>query len=277
MSNTEDTTPQANRSVQRVRHETRLRKLRVLRTSRLTPTLLRVTLGGSDLAGFHSAAADDHVKVFFPHQPGGTPVLPSGPPGARQGPADGPAPISRDYTPRRFDAQRLELDIEFSLHGEGPAARWAAQAVQGHELAIGGPRGSFVLQGDFDWYLLVGDETALPAIARRLEELPPGARAFVIAEVDDAANQLPLSSAASLQVQWVHRNGAESGSDKLLSAALAAFSFPQGVGYTWIAAESNVARSLRSLLLARGHDKQWLKAAGYWKRGASASHERIED
>lgn len=277
MSDAKDTGTANPRSVQRVRHETRLRRLRVLRTSRLTPTLLRVTLGGSELAGFNSAAADDHVKVFFPHEPGGTPVLPAGPPEARAASTDGPAPIARDYTPRRFDAERLELDIEFSLHGEGPAARWAAQAVQGHELAIGGPRGSFILQGDFDWYLLVGDESALPAIARRLEELPSGARAFVIAEVDTAAHELPLSSAARLQVQWVHRNGAEAGTDTLLSAALAAFPFPPGVGYTWIAAESNVARSLRSLLLARGHDKQWLKAAGYWKRGASATHERIED
>jgi NADPH-dependent ferric siderophore reductase len=275
MSHTDDTPPPSQRSVQRVRHETGLRRLRVLRTQRLTPTLLRVTLSGSDLAGFTSVAADDHVKVFFPAQPGGQPILPA----KYRNAADeaGPAPISRDYTPRRFDPARLELDIEFALHGEGPAAHWAAQALPGHDLAIGGPRGSFVLQGDFDWYLLVGDETALPAIARRLEELPSGARAFVIAEVDDAANELPLTSAATLQTHWVHRNGAEAGSAELLSAALAAFRFPPGVGYTWIAAESNVARSLRSLLLARGHDRQWLKAAGYWKRGASASHERIDD
>jgi NADPH-dependent ferric siderophore reductase len=275
MNQTGDTTPDT-RGVRRVRHETRMRMLHVVRTQRLTPTLLRITLGGRDLAGFTSAAADDHVKVFFPLQPGGQPIVPAGPPGARTE-GSGPAPVARDYTPRRFDPTRLELDLEFSLHGEGPAARWAAQAVQGHELAIGGPRGSFVLQGEFDWYLLVGDETALPAIARRLEELPPGARAFVIAEIDDAANQLALTSAAMLQVQWVHRNGAAAGADALLSAALAKFSLPPGVGYTWIAAESNVARSLRSQLLARGHDKRWLKAAGYWKHGASATHDKLDD
>lgn len=277
MNQDDTTTNPGTRGTQRLRHETRLRRLQVLRTQRLTPTLLRVTLGGDELAGFTSAAADDHVKVFFPAQPGGQPILPAKHQGGAPADVASPEPISRDYTPRRFDPARLELDIEFSLHGEGPAARWAAQAVQGHELAIGGPRGSFVLQGDFDWYLLVGDETALPAIARRLEELPPGARAFVIAEVDDAANELPLHSAATLQVQWVHRNGAESGTDALLSRALAAFSIPAGVGYTWIAAESSVARSLRVQLLARGHDKRWLKAAGYWKRGASAAHDRIDD
>ena len=266
----------STRGVQRLRHETRLRQLRVLRTQRLTPTLLRVTLGGSELAGFTSAAADDHVKVFFPAQPGGEPILP---PKYRAVDTEGAdvEPVSRDYTPRRYDAAAQELDIDFSLHGEGPAARWAAAARPGQRLAIGGPRGSFVVSGDFDWYLLVGDETALPAIARRLEELPAAARAFVIAEVDDAANELPLHSAATLQVRWVHRDGAAAGSDALLSAALSGFSPPAGTGYTWVAAESNVARSLRTQLLARGHDKRWLKAAGYWKRGASAAHDRIED
>ena len=266
----------AARSVQRVRHETRLRRLRVLRTQRLSPALLRVTLGGGELAGFTSAAADDHVKVFFPLVPGGAPVLPAGPPGTPTIPG-APQPVARDYTPRRYDAQRGELDIEFVMHGEGPAARWAAQAAPGQELAIGGPRGSFVVQGDFDWWLLAGDEAALPAIARRLEELPAGARAFVFAEVDAASDEVPLPSAANVQRHWLHRSGRSAGDAALLSAALAAFPLPPGTGYGWIAAESNVARHLRTQLLARGFDKQWLKASGYWKLGAVGSHERIED
>jgi NADPH-dependent ferric siderophore reductase len=186
-------------------------------------------------------------------------------------------PIARDYTPRRHDAQRLELDIDFALHGHGPAALWAAQATPGQELGVGGPRGSFVVRGGFDWWLLAGDDAALPAIARRLEELPAGARAIVFAEVEDARCELPLSSAAQVAVNWLHRAGRTAGDATLLSAALADFTFPAGVGYTWIATESNVARALRTQLLARGLDKRWLKASGYWKLGAAASHERIED
>lgn len=266
------------RSVERVRHEMRMRRLRVVRTQALSPALLRVTLGGSDLAGFTSAAADDHVKVFFPVEPGGAPVLPAGPPGARAPVEPGaPMPVARDYTPRRYDAQRQELDIDFALHGHGPAALWAAQAAPGQELAVGGPRGSFLVRGPFDWWLLAGDDAALPAIARRLEELPAGSRAVVFAEVEDAGSELPLPSAAEVQLHWLHRSGRPAGDAALLSAALAGFSFPAGTGYTWIAAESNVARSLRTQLLARGLDKRWLKASGYWKLGAAASHERIDD
>ena len=85
----------------------------------------------------------------------------------------------RDYTPRRYDAGRNELVIDFALHDAGPATDWAAQAEPGQQLAVGGPRGSFVVPDDFDWYLFIGDETALPAIGRRLEELRAGARAIV--------------------------------------------------------------------------------------------------
>jgi NADPH-dependent ferric siderophore reductase len=251
--------------------------LTVLRTRHITPKMLRVTLGGGELQGFVSAAADDHVKLFLPERPGGAPVLPAGPQGATPA-VDAPVPIARDYTPRRYDAANQELDIEFSLHGDGPAAKWAAQARPGHQLAIGGPRGSFVVSNDFDWYLLIGDDTALPAIGRRLSELPVGARALVIAEVDDRSEEQLFQCNADLQVRWLHRDGAAAGDAGRLQAAVSALKLPSGTGYSWIACEANVARSLRQQLLAeKSLEKQWLKAAGYWKRGSSATHEKFED
>lgn len=78
----------------------------------------------------------------------------------------------RDYTPRGFDPVALTLEIDFALHGAGPATRWEAQAQGGQRLGVGGPRGSFIRPTDFDGHLLIGDDTALPAIARRLAELP---------------------------------------------------------------------------------------------------------
>lgn len=264
------------RGVQRVRHETHIRMLRVSRTERVTPRLLRVTLTGDELQGFVSAAADDHVKVFFPARPGEAPMVPSGPPGSHVT-GTGPGPIARDYTPRRYDSRRNELDLEFSLHGDGPAARWASQAAAGQQLAVGGPRGSFLITGTFDWHLLAGDDTALPAIARRLEELPAGARAIVIAEVDNAAEEQRWQSAATVQQTWLHRDGRHAGDAALLERAVTECSLPSGDGYAWIACESNVARTVRQRLLERGLNKQWIKAAGYWKRGASATHDKFED
>jgi NADPH-dependent ferric siderophore reductase len=246
-------------SIERVRHELRRRELAVRCVRAITPQMLQVTLGGEALQGFVSAAADDHVKVFFP------------------APADGP-PIARDYTPRRFDARALELELQFVLHGDGPAARWAAAAQTGDRLELGGPRGSFVVTDDFDWYLLIGDETALPAIGRRLEELRADTQVRVILEVSDAGEQQALESRAALELSWLHRGAEPTGDPARLLSALRALVLPPGDGYIWIAAETQVARALRAHLLAeRAHPKEWIKAAGYWKRGAVATHETHND
>lgn len=96
----------------------------------------------------------------------------------------------RDYTPRHFDAARRELTLDFILHDAGPATAWAQQVKIGDQLGIGGPRGSQVVADVFDWYLLLGDETAMPAIGRRLEELSDDVRAIVLIEVDDEQDAL---------------------------------------------------------------------------------------
>ena len=87
-------------------------------------------------------------------------------------------------------------------------------------MQIGGPRGSFIIPTNFDWHLLIGDDTALPAIARRLAELPAGTRAVVLAEVDGPADQVSFASAADVTVTWAHRNGAEAGTTDVLARTL---------------------------------------------------------
>ncbi len=256
----------------RLRHELRFRLLEVLRVENPTPALRRVTLGGPDLAGFASAGPDDHVKVFFPAPGEAAPVLPTPGPNGPVFP-EGARPAARDYTPRRFSDTELELD--FVLHGHGPAATWAAQAAPGQHLGIGGPRGSFVPPQGLDWVLLLGDETALPAIARRLREQPATTRALVLAEVADAAEQQPLPGA---EVRWLHRDGRAPGEPDALLAALRDLTLPAGEGYAWVAAEAAVAKALRAALLEEhGVARDRVKAAGYWKRGVAASHETIED
>jgi NADPH-dependent ferric siderophore reductase len=266
-------------SVQRVRHELKMRMLEVLRTRRLSPQLLRVTLTGEDLRGFVSASFDDHVKVFFPGPGQARPILPTVGPDGITMPPGVPRPAARDYTPRRYDADANELDIEFVLHGDGLASTWAAQAQPGQYIGVGGPRGSFVVPTGYDWHLLVGDETALPAIARRLEELPPGTRAIALLEVADASAEIPLPAAHDgISVRWLHRNGAEAGDAALLEQACRDVELPPGEGYVWAAAESAAARAVRQVMVQeRGIDKSRIRASSYWKRGAAAVHETHED
>jgi NADPH-dependent ferric siderophore reductase len=252
---------------QRLRHEVVLRTLDVLRVERLTPHMQRVTLGGPELHGFRSAAPDDHVKLFFPNRDGEL-VLPAlGPNGLEYPAGREPSPM-RDYTPRRHDAERNELTVDFVLHGDGPAARWAAQAAPGQRIGAGGPRGSFLVADDFDRYVLVGDETALPAIGRWLEEMPAGMRAAVLVEIPEAADRQPLSSRAEVDIRWLERHGAPAATSPLLERALRELPAIEGDSFHWIATESKRSRAMRQWLDQRGVPKDWIKASGYWQADA---------
>jgi NADPH-dependent ferric siderophore reductase len=270
--------PTTERTARRVRHETRLRLLQVREVSRITPKMVRIVVGGDALNGFVSAAHDDHVKLFFPHPGEEKPVLPTPGPNGPVYPEGVVKPAARDYTPRRYDAAADTLALDFVLHGDGPATMWAAQARAGHYLGVGGPRGSFIVPDDFDWYLLVGDETALPAIGRRLEELPAGTRAMVVVEIADAAEEQTFATRADAEVRWLYRDGAAPGTTPLLQQALADLRLPPGEGYAWIAAEAATAKALRRHLIEqRGLRKDRVKAAAYWKHGAVAVHETYDD
>ena len=247
------------RAPRRVRHEPRRRTLTIKRVEKIAAHMIRVTLTG-DLDGFTSLGFDDHIKLFFPDGTTG---------------ADGtPNTLSRDFTPRRHDPAANTLEIDFAIHDAGPATRWAAQAQPGQTLTIGGPRGSFIIPTAYDWHLLMGDETALPAISRRLAELPAGTRAVVLAEVDGPEDEFAFTTNANVTVKWVHRNGTAAGASDALAKQLAATTLPSGDYYAWVACESLIAKALRRQLIAdHGANPKWMRAAGYWRRGAVAVHE----
>lgn len=249
-----------SQTIHRVMHEIKRRKLEVLRVTDLTPRMRRITLGGPELAGFISLGTDDHVKLLFPQNAEQAAALETLVLGA--GKDNGPLPEMRDYTPRRYDLEKMELEIDFVLHGDGPASTWAEQAQPGQFLHIGGPRGSMIVPDIFDSYLLIGDETALPAIARRLEGLAANRKALVVIEVENGAEQQKLDSAAQVNVIWVLREG---GQDNLLTT-VKQLQVPKGNLYAWVATETRVSRQIRRVLIdEHGLDEQFIKAAGYWR------------
>lgn len=247
----------------RVQHDVRFRQLQVLRVERLTPHMQRIVLGGPQLEGFHSGAPDDHMKLFFPNDAGELVMPKRGPQGLEFPPGVEPSPM-RDYTPRHYDAARGELTVDFVLHGDGPASLWAAAAKPGDILGAGGPRGSFVVAGDFDHYVLVADETGLPAIGRWLEEMPASVRATVLAEIPEASDRQLLFTEAACEVRWLERDGQDGAASTLLEDALRGLAV-DGDAFYWIAAESRRARNLRIFLAERGVPKERVRATGYWK------------
>jgi NADPH-dependent ferric siderophore reductase len=246
--------------VKRVRHQLKRRQLTVARVERVAPCMVRVVLSGEELQGFTSLGFDDHVKLFFP----------SG--------QEGEESARRDFTPRRFDPTAGELWIDFFLHEAGPAASWAARVTVGDSLAVGGPKSSSLISSEgIDSHLFIGDETALPAISRRLEELSAGASAVVVVEVDDFDWPAPETRAA-LEVVWVLRKKEKAAPAHELIERLRTLALPPGQCFAWVALESQSARAVRRYLREeRGIEKQWIKAAAYWQRGEVGVHDRIED
>jgi NADPH-dependent ferric siderophore reductase len=191
------------------------------------------------------------VKLFFP-APDGEPAM-------------------RDFTPRAFDAARQTLTIDFALHAAGPATGWAAAAQPGHTLEVGGPRGSSLVPDDFDWYVLVGDESALPALGRWTEALRADVPVFTFVTVADARETQALSTRASWRPTWLTRGEPGTQDGALLRRALSGFTPPAGEGFVWIAGEASLVRELRTHFIEeRAHPGAWLKAASYWHRSAES-------
>ena len=233
-------------AIGRVQHALRMRTLVVSGVEQLTPRMRRIRFTTDALEGFHSPAADDHVKLFFPTPPGAEPVM-------------------RDFTPRAFDPATRTLTVDFALHESGPATEWAARAQVGQQLGVGGPRGSHLVPDDFDWYLLVGDESALPAIGRWVEGLRAGVPVTTAVLVADAQEQQHLSTRAAWSPVWVRRERAGREDGALLRRALADFQPPAGDGFVWIAGEGALVRELRTHFVEqRGHPAAWVQAKSYW-------------
>ncbi|SOD72463.1 NADPH-dependent ferric siderophore reductase [Jatrophihabitans sp. GAS493] len=242
----------------------------VQRVQELTPSMVRVVVGGADLARFAekydgSEATDAYVKVVF-LTPGVTYPQPLDLATVRTALPREHQPRLRTYTVRAFDRVALELTLDFVVHGDsGLAGPWAAQAAVGDELLLLGPGGGYRPDADADWYLFVGDESAIPAIAVAAERLPDGARAQILIEVHDAADEVAINTTAD--VTWLHRGDAPVGSRVV--DEVNALTFPTGRVDAFVHGEAGFVKQLRRLLLnERGVAREQLSISGYWRLGS---------
>ncbi|GAA4576603.1 siderophore-interacting protein [Micromonospora coerulea] len=239
----------------------------VLRTERPTPHLIRLVLGGEELTGLPVGAYTDHyIKFLFP--PAGV-VYPH-PVELAALKRDLPRerwPRLRAYTVRAWDAVAGELTVDVVHHGdEGLAGPWAAALRPGDRVLFTGPGGAYAPDPAADWHLLVGDESALPAIAAALERLPVGAPAKVFLEVAGPADELPLASPGAVELTWLHRAGRPVGA--ALVAAVTALDFPPGAVHAFVHGEAGFVKELRRLLrVERGVPREALSISGYWRLG----------
>jgi NADPH-dependent ferric siderophore reductase len=167
----------------------------------------------------------------------------------------------------------------FVLHGDdGPASRWANRAAPGQPVALWGPRTAWHPPADTDWYLLVADDTGLPAVAVILESLPSDAVVRVVAEVDEEAEQPELSVGPNVEVVWCHRRGAEAGTTSLLPDAVRALDLPAGRPYVWGGGESRTMTAVRKYVRNEvGLSREQVSLVAYWRHAAHADDEPDTD
>jgi NADPH-dependent ferric siderophore reductase len=251
--------------------------------SELTPHMRRITFTGDKLAEYPNDGPATHFKLLLP-APGQTEIaLPTAGPDGLVWPE--PRPLRRTYTPRYVDRDARRLVVDFVLHGDGngtggPASKWAAAARVGDQVVVTGARGSYRIDPDAAWTLLVADETALPAVGTILDDAPAGARVLLVAEVADEAEELKFDTAADLSVTWRHRGTDHAGPGMLAARAVQEIELPGGRGACWIGLEASAMRTVRRHLLGeRGLDRDQLYTRGYWKIGVAdhPDHDTGED
>jgi len=246
----------------RVRHDFQFRRLNVRDTRWLTTEIIRITFEG-DMSGFTSLGPTDHVKVFFPGADGqlNAPWLDDDGRIQRDPTLEY---ISRDYTPLNWSGSRLDLDFVVHDNG-GPAAGWAKQAEQGDEVVVGGPRGSQEPPTGADWWLLIADSTAIPALGRWFEQAPVGQEVKALVFGDESLAEYPLP--ADADVEWVL-------GDFDPEPYVRDLNLTDGTGYVWAAGEATSLVGLRRYLRRElGWPRERVDVDGYWRKGiADADH-----
>lgn len=223
--------------------------------SRLSPSYYRVRLRGADLGRFSRDGL--HFRILFApdsHR-GEWPTV--GDTGRIEWPG-GIASWHRPvYTTRIIDPQRGTLEFDIFAHEGGRVTEWCRALRQGDELAIMGPGGEWYPQAL--WLALFGDETALPAIARILEERSAGSVGSATILVSDKGDMQELRKPEQVEISWLVR-----GTGPSLIDAVLELDIPQTDRFVWFAGERSESNTARRILLERGLNKSEMRTASYW-------------
>lgn len=241
------------------------RAVEVLDVERLSPRMVRVRLGGPDLAGFRVDEPAASVRLLLPSPPALELEIPRWN-GNEFLLADGRRPALRTFTPRRFDGAALELDLDIVTHGHGVASEWAERARTGDRAAVSGPGRGYTIDQHAPAFLLAGDETAIPAISQLLEALPADRPVQVLVEIAGAGAHIPLPAHPAAVIDWHQLPSGAPPGDALVAAVGSAELVPEA--QVWVAGEAAAMQRIRRYLLEdRGLPRSRATVRGYWKHG----------
>jgi len=231
------------------------RTLEVIRVKQITPNMRRVTLGGKGLISFPDDQESAYLKMLFQQEGSDRPML-------------------RTYTVRY--QRDNEIDVDFVLHHDGgPAARWAATVKPGETIDVRGPGPKKLVDNTADWFMIVGDMTALPAISVNIENLPANAKGHAVIEIIEKEDIQDLSAPENFDIHWLVNPRPGEDSQMLVSKTLS-LPWQNGKPSVWAACEFSAMRQLREYFRNdRQLDKSELYISSYWKHGNDEDAHKI--
>ena len=266
-----------------------LTHLTVLRTERLSPHWMRITLGGGEIEKFQPMGYDQWFRIFLPL--GGEEGLERLPAKANQMLGylrylripDGVRPVMRNYTVRAYRAANpeqgtgAEIDVDFVLHGTpedgtaGPASRWAQSCTPGESVVLIDEGLAFNPEHGVDNVLLVADETGLPAVAGICESLPATATGLALIEVPSDEDALPFNHPEGVEIRWIIRSDHDTKPGSIALAAVRALPEISPAVHAFIVGEQSLPTLARRYLVSeRGIPKDAVSFTGYWRTGAAS-------
>ena len=257
------------------RKNTTMCHVEVIRTERISPNFMRITVGGDNLAPLTKHGFDHWFRLFLPHEQGETNFnLPKrvdtlGYVQYLRMPAETRPPM-RNYTVRHHRPEALELDIDFVVHGdEGLATRWATRARPGDSVALLDQGAGFEFDPAVKHFLLAADETGLPAVAGILRDLPRDARGSAVIEIPHAEDAQEVSAPEGVRVDWLVRDEGDRPGIRALEA-VKKWERPEGRVTAYLVGEQGLATGARRWLVNElGVPKKSIVFSGYWKIGVS--------
>lgn len=236
---------------------------------RLTPHLVRLTLGGPGFAQYQDKeATDKYIKLLF-----ADPALGLTPPydldALRERLPIEKMPVRRTYTVRSVDHQAQTLTVDFVVHGDdGLAGPWAANAQPGDTVVFSGPGGNYTPDPDAGWHLIAGDESAVPAIAAALEAMPDDAQGAALIEVPGPEDELELTAPEGIEIRWLHRGQMFTPESTGLAHAVMELEWREGSVQVFAHGEREMIKDLRRYLSdVRGVDRRQMSLSAYWAYG----------
>ncbi len=231
------------------------RELEVIRSTYLTKHMLRVTLGGDGMAQFPADQESAYIKLMFPQ-------------------GEGERTLIRTYTVRH--QRESEIDVDFVIHDHtGPASAWAVDAKPGDRVLVGGPGPKKLVRQPADWYLLVGDMTALPAVSVNLSLLPESASGHAVIEIASEADIQKLDCPDNVELHWVI-NPRPDPEGAVLLEKVRGLTWHSGQPAVWAACEFNSMRAMRRYFKEdRAMPRSHLYISSYWKIGQSEDQHKV--